>query len=97
MAAVECGRIVGLVRVDGAGELWMAVVADRRGAGLGTALAEAALERAIELHYRRLSIRTTRRSLAIRRVGEVLGCTVVDRERGRIDLIADLTALARVA
>ncbi len=87
IAAVECGRVVGLARVDGAGEMFMAVVADRRGRGIGTALGGACLERAAELHYRRIVMRTTRRSRAARRVAEQLGSLVVDHVHGRTDLI----------
>ncbi len=97
LAAVECGRIVGLARVDGAGELFLAVAADRRGAGIGTALARAAVERAIDLNYRRLTIRTTRRGRAIRRLGHNLGCLVVERAFGRTDLILELPATERIA
>ena len=43
LAAVECGRIVGVARVDEAGELFIAVTADRRGAGIGTTLGHAAV------------------------------------------------------
>src|SRR5262245_45922324 len=33
LAALECGRVVGVARVDRAGELFIAVIADRRGVG----------------------------------------------------------------
>ncbi len=100
IAAVECGRIVGLARVDGAGELFLAVVADRRGAGIGAALGRATLERAAVHNYRRVVMRSTRRSRAARRVAEQLGCLVVDHVHGRTDLILTplgLTHLARSA
>jgi GNAT superfamily N-acetyltransferase len=100
IAAVDQGRIVGLARVDGAGELFLAVVADRRGAGIGAAIGRACLERAAGLHYHRIVMRSTRRSRAARRVAEQLGCLVVDHRHGRTDLILsplDLTHLARSA
>ena len=97
LAAIEGGRVVGLIRVDGGGQVWLAVAADRRSAGVGTRLGTAALERAANLHYGRLVIRTSRRSRAIRCVGEAMGCTVIDRERGRTDLILDLAAERRSA
>lgn len=100
IAAVEQGRIVGLARVDGAGELFLAVVADRRGAGIGAALGRASLERAAGLHYHRIVMRSTRRSRAAHRVAEQLGCLVVDHVHGRTDLILaplGLTHLARSA
>lgn len=90
MAAVECGRIVALARVDGAGELFLAVGSEHRNRGIGTALGQAIAARAIELHYGRLVLRASRRSLAVRRIGEQLGAVVVDLERGRTDLILEL-------
>jgi GNAT superfamily N-acetyltransferase len=85
------------VRVDGAGDGAIAVASDRRGDGIGTALGRAALARAIDLHYTRLTLRSTHRSRAARRVGEALGCVVVDVGRGRTDLIVDLAAARRIA
>jgi GNAT superfamily N-acetyltransferase len=100
IAAIEQGRIVGLARVDADGELFLAVVADRRGAGIGAALGRASLERAAGLHYHRIVMRSTRRSRAAHRVAEQLGCLVVDHVHGRTDLILaplGLTHLARSA
>jgi GNAT superfamily N-acetyltransferase len=90
VAAVERGRAVGLARVDEAGVVSIAVAADRRGWGIGAALLRATLKRAIALEYTRLAIHSTRRSWAIRRIGEQLGCTVVDGDIGRTDLIVEL-------
>ena len=39
--------------------------------------------------YRRIVLRSTRRSRAARRVGEQLGCVVVERSHGRTDMILD--------
>jgi RimJ/RimL family protein N-acetyltransferase len=100
VAAVECGRIIGMARINGAGELFLAVVADRRGSGIGQALGRAALERAADLHYRKVVFRSTRRSRAARRVAEQLGCVVVDHQHGRTDLIltpSQVTNLQRSA
>lgn len=90
LAAIEGGHVIGLVRVDEHGHAFIAVVPERRGAGIGTALGRAALDRAIRLGYTRIVLRTSRRSRAARRVGTALGCTVVDQGRGRTDLIVDL-------
>jgi GNAT superfamily N-acetyltransferase len=90
LAAVECGRVIGAVRVDASGFVWLAVAADRRGLGVGTRLGEEAVQRAIELRYGRLIIQSTRRSHATRRVGEALGCSVHERGCGRTDLVVDL-------
>lgn len=92
MAAVADGRVVALVRVDEVGNAHLAVLAGCRGQGIGTMLGRAALERAIALGYRRIVLRTWRRSRATRRIGEALGCVVVDGPRGRTDLIVDLHA-----
>ena len=53
--------LVGVARVDEAGELFIAVTADRRGAGIGTTLGHAAVQRAACLGHRRVVLRTTRR------------------------------------
>jgi GNAT superfamily N-acetyltransferase len=97
LAAVEQGRVVGMCRVDRAGELHVAVVADRRGDGVGQELARAALQRAAELHYPVVTARSTRRSLAMLRLCEQFGCTVVELDRGRTELILTPSTLARTA
>jgi GNAT superfamily N-acetyltransferase len=97
LAAVEGTTVIGLIRVDEAGEVWIAVDAAWRGRGVGTTLGEAALARAIELGYGRLVLRSTRRSGAARGVGEALGCTVVEVARGRTDLIVDLASRRDIA
>lgn len=97
MAAGGGDRIVGLARVDGAGELFLAVDNEHRGLGIGTELGRAAAVRARDLHYARLVIRSTVRSRALRRVGEDLGCVVVDLGRGRVELILDLADVERTA
>jgi len=90
LAALECGRVVGVARVDEGGELFIAVTADRRGGGIGTTLGHAAVQRAAYLGHRRVSLRTTSRSRAARRVGEQLGGTIVERARGRADLVLEM-------
>ena len=88
LAALECGRVVGVARVDEGGELFIAVVPDRRGNGIGSTLGHAAVQQAAQLGYRRIVLRTTRRSrTAGRRVGAQLGGTVVERSCGRTDMI----------
>ncbi len=97
VAAIECDRILGLARVDGAGELLIAVSENRRGIGIGTMLGRAATERAADLHYGRIVLRSTRRSRAARRVGEQLGCLVVEHARGRTDLFIPVGRQAQSA
>ena len=97
IVAVERGRVIGPVRIDREGSVWIAVAADRRGWGIGAALGRAAIHRAIALEYRRLVIDSTRRSWAIRRIGERSGCVVVDHEHGRTELVLDLAEQRRSA
>ena len=97
LAAVERGRVIALVRIDPAGRAYLAVAAERRGEGVGTLLGRAALDRAIRLGYTRIVLRSSRRSRAARRVGEALGCVVVEHGRGRTDLIVDLHTSRRSA
>lgn len=97
LAATECGRMIGLVRVDPSGNAFLAVAPDRRGTGVGTTLGRAALDRAIQLGYTRITLRSSRRSRAARRVGQALGCVVVEQGRGRTDLIVDLSRFRRSA
>lgn len=88
MAAVECGNIVGLARIDGAGELFLVVDPQHRGRGVGTALGRAMARRADQLHYSRLVLRATGR--ARRPISEHLDAVVVDVGGGRIEAILDL-------
>lgn len=97
MAAVECGRIVGLARVDRFGELFLVIGAEHRGRGVGTALGRAMAERARDLGHRRLVLRTSGRSRAARRIGDQLGAVVVDLGRGRTELIVELLPTVRSA
>lgn len=97
LAAVECGKIVGLARVDASGELFMAVAAEHRGRGIGSALGREVARRARQLDYTRVVLRSTRRSRAARRIGEELGCIVVEGHHGRTDLIIDLPPTVRTA
>jgi GNAT superfamily N-acetyltransferase len=94
LVAMLDGRTVGLVRVDVAGAVHIAVAADHRGRGVGSALLGAAVERAGRMHYGRLTLRSTHRSRAVRRLGDRLGCTAVELGRGHVDLILPVSAAA---
>jgi GNAT superfamily N-acetyltransferase len=96
LAAMSAGRVIGLVRVDEGGTVFIAVASDRRAQGVGTLLLTTALERAARLRYGRLVIRSSRRSRAVRRVGERLGCAVVDGDRGRTDVILSVSDPTRL-
>ncbi len=97
LAAVHDDHIVGLARISPDGELHIAVAKAHRGRGVGTLLGRAALERAIDLDFSRIVMRSSKRSRAARRVGTSMGCVVVERERGRTDLIAHLPSGRRSA
>jgi GNAT superfamily N-acetyltransferase len=84
------GRVLGLARVDHRGELWVAVTAEHRGRGVGTAIAAELISRCRTLGYTRLVMRSSRRSRAALALGASMGFTVVDLGRGRVDLILDL-------
>jgi GNAT superfamily N-acetyltransferase len=90
LAALVDGEVVGLARVDRAGEVLIAVAASHRGRGIGTSLASHLVERARAHGYGRLVLRSSRRSLAATSLGRSMGFAVVDQGRGRIDLILDL-------
>lgn len=97
MAAIECGRIVGLARVDGAGELFVVVAPEQRGCGVDVALGRAMASRALDLHYGRLVLRTSARGTAAHGIAHELGAVVVELGRGRTELILDLAHGARSA
>jgi GNAT superfamily N-acetyltransferase len=97
MAVVHAGRMVGMARVDGAGELFMALAPEHRDRGIGVELGRAVAVRARDLHYTRLVMRSTKRSRAARRVGEELGCFVIDGPHGRTEFILDLLPVERSA
>ena len=94
IAALHEGRVVGLARVDDAGEVFVVVVADARGRGVGLALARALIDRARAHGCRRLVLRSSRRSRAAVALAESMGFVVVDLGRGRIELILDLVQAA---
>jgi GNAT superfamily N-acetyltransferase len=93
LAAMTDGRITGLVRVDDEGCVHIAVVAEHRGRGTGTLLLTAAIAHAAEVGFGRLVLHSTRRSRAVRRLGDRLGCTTVDLGRGRVDLLLPVPTL----
>ena len=92
MAIFVGTRVVGLARVDGGGELFLAVAPEYRNEGLGVELGRAMVERARQLNYSRLTMRSSHRSSTVRRVGDELGCVVLEGDRGRTEFILDLPA-----
>lgn len=97
MAAIECGSIIGLARIDGAGELFLIVAPEHRERGVGTALGWAMARRARQLHYSRLVLRASRRSRALLQIGEHLDAVVVEVGRGWVEVILDITGSERTA
>ena len=97
VAAIEDGEVVGLARVDAAGEVLIAVIPGRRGSGIGTALGAELVRRARLAGCTRLVLRSSRRSRAVGALGRAMGFTTVDVGRGRIDLILDLVPAGRSA
>lgn len=97
LAAIDDGRVIGLCRIGRDGEFHVAVTSSRRGDGVGRDLARAALKRAAELRYPVVTARSTRRSRAMLRLCEQFGCTVIDLDRGRTELILTPADLARSA
>jgi GNAT superfamily N-acetyltransferase len=97
LAAIETGRIVGMVAVAPAGDVAVAVVADRRDNGIGRALIAAAMDRARASGHGRLRLATSQRSAAMTALAASHGWIAVDLGRGKVDLIIDLTQHVRSA
>jgi len=97
MGAVEGGRLIALANVSDDGEVALAIVADRRGCGIGADLLSTLLRRARRVGYRRLVLPTTHRSPALLAVADVLGAVAVDVGLGRVDLIFDVDRCAQLA
>jgi GNAT superfamily N-acetyltransferase len=97
MGAVEGGRLIALANVDGDGEVALAIVADRRGCGIGADLLSTLLRRAQRVGFRRLVLPTTYRSPALLAIADVLGAVAVEVGRGRVDLIFDVDRFAQLA
>jgi GNAT superfamily N-acetyltransferase len=97
MGALEGGRLIALANVGDDGEVALAIVADRRGCGIGADLLSNLLRRARRVGYRRLVLPTTHRSPALLAVADVLGAVAVDVGLGRVDLIFDVDRCAQLA
>lgn len=90
LAAVRDGHVLGLARVDRDGDLHLAVAAEHRGCGVGTHLARHVVDRARVRGYGRLCLRTSHRSRPTLALAAQMGFMVIDRGRGRLDLVLDL-------
>jgi GNAT superfamily N-acetyltransferase len=90
VAALDGTDVIGLARVDPSGQVLIAVDPDRRGAGVGTAMAAELVRRARVAGHTRLVLHSSRRSRAATALGRAMGFTVVEQERGRVDLILHL-------
>lgn len=92
LAAVGYDRVVAGCRIDPDGDVLLAVAPGRRGQGIGTMLLSAAVQRAGELGWTRLTIRSSRRSEAMQRVATHVGAVAVDAGRGRLEMFLDIAA-----
>jgi GNAT superfamily N-acetyltransferase len=97
MGAIEAGRVIALANVDDEGEVALAIVADRRGCGIGADLLSTLLQRARRVGFRRLVLPTTHRSPALLAVADVLGAVAVAVGHGRVDLIFDVDRRVQLA
>jgi GNAT superfamily N-acetyltransferase len=97
LAAIDGGRVVGLVRVSSSGQVLVAVSPDRRGQGVGTVLARSVVERARALGFVQLCLRSSRRSRAATSLATSMGFMVIERGAGRIDLVLDLAPTSHSA
>lgn len=94
LVAVDRQRVIGAIRVDDRGELFVAVLASHRGGGLGRSLTEAAVAQARRRGHRSIVLRTTRRATAALRLGTRLGGTALVAEHGGLEVVIDLAASA---
>lgn len=86
-------EVIGMARLTDdlpGGELWIAVVQQWRGRGVGADLARTVIDHGQRTGYQRIVLHSSHRSRAARALGESLGFHVVDMGRGRVDLVADL-------
>lgn len=97
LGAMTDGRLVAMARVEATGDATIAVVADRRGQGIGRELLSETVRRAGEAGHSRLVLRSSRRSRSVAALGTSIGATIIDQGRGRVDLIFALDATARTA
>ncbi len=96
-ASIVDGRVIALARVDRHGDLRVAVTAHHRGQGVGIHLVRHVVERARARGTSRLCLRSSRRSPASLALATRMGCMVVDRGRGRLDLVLDFSPITRSA
>jgi GNAT superfamily N-acetyltransferase len=94
VAALVGNDVIGLARVDARGDVLVAVDAEHRGAGAGTAMCAELVRRARAAGVTRLVLRGSRRSHAVAALGRTMGCSVIDQGRGRVDLILHLVGVS---
>ena len=101
IAAVVDGAIIGVARIDGAAqagaELLIAVGQAWRGRGVALQLGVEIVARARDAGVPRIVVRTSHRRSDLRELGSTLGFQVVDRGRGRVDLVRSLEPATRSA
>jgi GNAT superfamily N-acetyltransferase len=88
-AAMLNGRIIAAAKVDENGDLSIAVLPAFRGQGVATQLSVACVARARLHGYHRLTMRSSHRSQRAREVSVAERVLLLDRGKGRIDLMLD--------
>ena len=87
---IEPERLVAMASLSRDGEVAVAVLANRRGRGLGSMLLSNVVERAGALGYRRLVMESSRRSRPVAALGARFGWKSFEIGLGRVELVLDL-------
>jgi GNAT superfamily N-acetyltransferase len=93
-AAMLDGVVVGVCRIGPDGDVAIAVDPSHRGVGIGAALLRVGVDRAPRYGIDRLVLRTSRRGRAAHRLAARLGFERWDGERGTVESVLDLRAVA---
>ncbi|MFT4865836.1 MAG: GNAT superfamily N-acetyltransferase [Ilumatobacter sp.] len=81
------GQLIAVARVDDSSELDIAVLADRRGHGIGSLLLRHTIERAELVGHERIVLHSSRRSRPVAAIGQRSDATAIDHGDGRVDII----------
>lgn len=82
--------LVGMASLSAGGEISMAIAQPHRGAGHGTLLLASVIAVAERAEFASVTMTANQRSRPIERLGQRLGWTVVNAERGTVELVLDL-------
>jgi|TARA_R110002110_G_scaffold158544_3_gene355896 GNAT superfamily N-acetyltransferase len=81
------GQLVAVSRVGDSSELDIAVLADRRGNGIGSLLLRHTIERAELVGHERIVLHSSRRSRPVAAIGQRSDASAIDHGDGRVDII----------